>query len=191
MTLRCFMIVPIDRVQLISRRWSEAACKFQPKGYGHDASLFLGEGIRALNAEQVIVTGRDAISKGDQETFEWPTVCDCGYVFTDADELQIGEHRLYEGLNHARFTLARAPEGAMWHAPWLLCMGPRFNRAGDPKGPLFVRGPGRKDWNIDGPANNGEGWTRSGEPPLVTVNPSIQVPGYHGHLRDGVFSEPV
>jgi len=49
--------------------------------------------------------------------------------------------------------------------------------------------PTGEDWYVDGPAANGPGWTRTGEPPLVTVTPSIQTPNYHGFLTGGVLRE--
>ena len=45
------------------------------------------------------------------------------------------------------------------------------------------------EWCVDGPANNGPGWDRTGDPtavpPTVTATPSIQCRSYHGWLRDG------
>lgn len=43
---------------------------------------------------------------------------------------------------------------------------------------------------IDGVATNGSGgWTVTGEPPLITVEPSINVIGiWHGWLRNGVLT---
>jgi hypothetical protein len=46
-------------------------------------------------------------------------------------------------------------------------------------------------WDIDGPSSNGPGWSRSGEPPAVTVSPSILTPRYHGFLRNGVFTPDI
>lgn len=84
-----------------------------------------------------------------------------------------------------------APPGAMWDASWLtglsVCGARPF---GGPDGRTFiVRTPGG-DWVIDGPSfRDGEpvglGWTRTGEPPRITVTPSIVLPGYHAWLRDG------
>lgn len=54
--------------------------------------------------------------------------------------------------------------------------------------PICVLTPNGKEWCIDAKSSNGEGWQVIGEPPRITCSPSIQVPGYHGFLRDGVFS---
>lgn len=83
-------------------------------------------------------------------------------------------------------TIREAPAGAMWDAAWMHLKG-ADGRA------LMVRTPGGFDWFVDGPATNGPGWTRSGEPPNVTARPSIGVPdhrgafAYHGFLTDGVL----
>jgi hypothetical protein len=92
--------------------------------------------------------------------------------------------------------------GDMWLAPYLLeRQGSMFypaakyhqRNAGRP--PLVVRLPGPVDWGVDGPAWKGgqpygDGWDVSGDPPLVTVSPSINISGiYHGWLQNGVISD--
>jgi hypothetical protein len=54
---------------------------------------------------------------------------------------------------------------------------------------LIVRLPDRRDWIIDGPSSNGNGWTRTGLPEdgTLDVNPSILTPEYHGFLRNGAL----
>ena len=41
------------------------------------------------------------------------------------------------------------------------------------------------DWRSYDGNNYGRGWTRTGEPPNVTVTPSIVFDGWHGWVRDG------
>lgn len=60
--------------------------------------------------------------------------------------------------------------------------------------PLFVVLPGRHLFLVDGKCfKDGEkygGWAVTGEAPLITVHPSINIGGmYHGHLQNGVLSE--
>ena len=60
--------------------------------------------------------------------------------------------------------------------------------------PLFVVLPGRHLFLVDGKCfKDGEkygGWTVTGEAPLITVHPSINIGGmYHGWLQNGVLSE--
>lgn len=79
--------------------------------------------------------------------------------------------------------VVRAPAGAMW-----------ISKSG---AGLVVRTPGG-DWYVDGRARNGDGWTRTGEPPNITVVGSIlqerpnELAGtriYHGVLSGGVLQE--
>lgn len=54
-----------------------------------------------------------------------------------------------------------------------------------PIGGFFVDGP---FWNNNGPY--GDGWMVTGEAPLITMSPSINIVGhYHGWLQNGVISD--
>lgn len=60
--------------------------------------------------------------------------------------------------------------------------------------PLLVVVPGPTLFAIDGMCNNETGryggWTVTGEPPFITVSPSINIGGtYHGWLQNGVISD--
>lgn len=61
--------------------------------------------------------------------------------------------------------------------------------------PLLVWLPGRVLFSIDGKCFSGAqgyygGWTVSGAPPNITVQPSINIGGtYHGWLQNGVLSD--
>jgi hypothetical protein len=95
--------------------------------------------------------------------------------------------------------------GDMWFAPHLLTtphamFKPSPNYARDHAGkrlPLMVRLPGVSDFSIDGMAwkdgqTYGDGWTVTGEAPLITVTPSINIVGsYHGHLQNGIITDEV
>lgn len=67
----------------------------------------------------------------------------------------------------------------------------RANNSG--RRPLFVILPDRVPFCMDAKCFNGEfygGWTVTGEAPVMTVSPSINLGNtYHGWLRDGVISE--
>ena len=54
--------------------------------------------------------------------------------------------------------------------------------------PICVLCPNGSEWCVDAKSSNGDGWTVDGDPPRLTCSPSILVPGYHGFLRDGVFT---
>jgi hypothetical protein len=84
----------------------------------------------------------------------------------------------------------------MWDAYWLTGLDIGGVRPfGGPDGmTLILRTPGG-DWVIDGPSYRygevvGSGWKRKGEPPHLTVTPSIVMPGFHGMLTNG-FLVPV
>lgn len=89
-----------------------------------------------------------------------------------------------DGSPLSRWLLA---PGAMWWSK-----GPEGDPKCDGRLCLYVKTPGGW-WNIDGSAFDqckggyyGEGWKRTGEPPLITVTPSIHFPGsYHGVLEQG------
>lgn len=57
--------------------------------------------------------------------------------------------------------------------------------------PICVLTPNGKEWCVDACSSNGEGWQVTGEPPSITCEPSIQVTGYHGYLRNGEFTPPL
>lgn len=54
--------------------------------------------------------------------------------------------------------------------------------------PICVVCPNGETWEIDRWSSNGTGWTVTGELPNITCAPSIVVEGYHGFLRDGLFT---
>lgn len=59
--------------------------------------------------------------------------------------------------------------------------------------PLAVMLPSGDGFNIDTCCSRKEyGWTVTGEPPAITVQPSINAEGsYHGWLQNGVLSDDV
>jgi hypothetical protein len=100
--------------------------------------------------------------------------------------------------------------GDCWPAPWLVeghngtprsfFLSDAFLarwHAGDRRMPLVVRLPGGVgDFCVDGPEwRNGVrgtgGWNVTGTPPNITVQPSINGPGYHGWVTNGIISDDV
>lgn len=63
--------------------------------------------------------------------------------------------------------------------------------------PIAILLPGKLFFLIDGKCFNGErgyydGWIVTGDPPMLTVAPSINIVGhYHGFLQSGVLSDDV
>lgn len=101
--------------------------------------------------------------------------------------------------------------GDMWFAPYLLDreheeypgpekLSPRYWALPEPRRlPIVVRLPGPCDFAIDTLAwrhdgerfqHLGDGWTVTGEAPLLTMSPSINIGGaYHGYIQNGVVTE--
>lgn len=94
--------------------------------------------------------------------------------------------------------------GDMWLAPYLLDgkydnsifrPAAKYFQRNAGRQPLVVRLPGTVDWGVDGPPWKdgrpcGDGWDVSGEPPLITVAPSINILGcYHGGIKAGIISD--
>lgn len=58
----------------------------------------------------------------------------------------------------------------------------------DKRPPICVLCPNGVEWIVDAKSSNGEGWQVTGDVPRITCVPSIDVRGYHGFLRDGIFT---
>jgi hypothetical protein len=118
--------------------------------------------------------------------------------------------RLYPTRELARARNGVVPVGAMWwldpkttvdqwcewYAPAVAHRYLREHRR--VRRPLFVKLPDGSEFCLDlcsSPeiaAGGGEGWSVSGEPPKVTVTPSINIVGrYHGWITDGVITDDV
>lgn len=188
MSTPCFLIKPTGKKNVYYRRYHFAqgvsidcsVCADRP-GY-HNAMILVRE--ETCEADKIDLT----VSADMKRDARWPTKCDkCDYVFKHDDEWQVFVDAVYANDLGVEFSLRNPPPGAMWQAPWLPASR---NRAPDGI-PLIVVCPGGDQWNIDGPATNGPGWTRTGEPPNITASPSIQTSNYHGFLQNGVFGPDV
>lgn len=194
--IQCFMIEPTGRQRRSLRRFAsqrydsvvdgravylageEERVKCPGRFSYHNASVLLDE----VAADDSPIG--DTWSHDDPR---WPKACECGYVFADFDRWQLFRESLYRRPETDELVVLReAPVGAMWNATWFVDRG---HFVGPDGRSLVVMTPGG-EWNIDGPSNNGPGWTRSGEPPNVTASPSILIgTRYHGWLRNGWLEE--
>jgi hypothetical protein len=128
----------------------------------------------------------------------------CGrYEFTRANsDVALGhyEHVYVNPVTHImspHVRVAAAP-GAMWYCDWLLDDdgGPASFLSAEyrrdwlgKRPPIAVMLPGGSEWVVDQCATGQKtGWTVTGEAPMLTASPSIDAPGYHGWLRDGVLT---
>lgn len=191
MHIQCFMVEKTGLVDIRLRRYVSTpemtSCSVHPWGY-HNAIATVAVGVPAqLDADGIylwIDTPKDDPS--------WPKACVCGYEFRADDNwqtMQVEQFRrvdsgeVLEGPDH------NLPAGALWYAndKWpFYYPNPQDGKV------LACKTPGGV-WIIDGRANNGPkdaaGWSRTGEPPNVTVTPSIQAGWYHGWLRNGELVE--
>lgn len=186
--IKCFLLTPTDQARRTLRRfaWSTAGdCTGPLKGY-HNADVPLD--VVPYDPKQP--TG-DLWPHVDPR---WPTTCaSCSYEFTFVDEWQLSIHRLFQASDGSgRWTLRDAPVGAIWWADWLAGKFGSANHKARGNGQhLIVKTPDG-EWDVDAPATNGTGgggWDREGDPPIVTVRPSIQMRTYHGWLTNGLLVE--
>ena len=201
--VRCFLLAPTKLGVRSLRRYRSPSsprdtadsCEASGLGY-HNASAVISRRVR-------LRVSKDG-SYGDQGRKiprtdpRWPKKCPCGYRFKAKDEWQHCMNMLYRRAdNGGLVTLRDAPPGAMWNADWMVSSRKPDQPYVGPDGrSLCVRTPGG-DWMTDGPSyprGGGESqfpaWTRTGEPPNITVQPSISVGDperYHGFLTAGVL----
>ena len=120
-----------------------------------------------------------------------------GVIGETAFVLRDGRHLFFRELPvGAMFPI---PDGAdMTEWPWYLASDKRLSehyfKNNAHRRALFVVLPGRVLFVIDGQCQkDGQsygGWCVSGQAPLITVNPSINIHGaYHGFLQNGVISD--
>lgn len=173
----CFWLEPSGQVRICLRRYSRGrSC---PAGRDYcNAQLPL-----------TIVPEDDEQENGDlwpHDDPRWPQLCaECGHPFREHDHYQLRHVALFVDNRGAVMTLEEAPPGAMWNADW-------YADAREP-GPdgnfLTVRLPCGGDWFVDGAARGQpfhvKSWTREGDVPNVTVNPSVKSGGWRGFLVDG------
>lgn len=181
--IRCFLLEPTQMAEHSLRRFTFGSSQTCSGGiWGHDANAVLG--AIAFPGD----LNGDHTRSHPKDDPRWPTEClACGYRFTPEDEYQVSIHRYFRRSDNGDMALlSRPPIGAMWWADWLIGTGMAKN---SPDGRvLIVQTPGGQ-WCVDGDSTNGPGWSRIGEPPHVTVKPSILFDGYHGWLTDGWLIE--
>lgn len=156
----------------------------------HEARVFVDE------REYPIVDGVDASGIEIQKQLEgdprWPFCCAaCGKPFAEivGNHVDVLTYRVWRAADGREFSddLGGPPPGAMRHVWWYDTLTPDY---GGPDGKTYsVITPDGHDWIMDGPASNGGKWLRTGEPPVVTAEPSIQTPAWHGFLERGWLVE--
>lgn len=205
MAVKCFLVRETSRFRLSMRRYTHAeAC---PGKYGyHNAQSKVLETVEIQKSADGYYRVDAVEGQWASTDPRWPTACKCGYVFTERDSRQVFPDHVYVDDAGVEYSSRKLPPGAMRFVDY---MGESF------KGPdghaLQVICPDGHPWLIDGPASNctfpkdrgafgvaHRCWVRHGTAPLITVDKSgktcsagggsIQTTGYHGFLRDGVFT---
>lgn len=198
--IQTFWLEPTDQVAVGLRRYSTGKGYTCDEGH-HQALVYTGVEVR----------GDDNRPMLDHQDPWWPKTCaqSCGYEFTEDDQWQMWQLRLYRRTDTGELRVlhpnASAPEapsaepGACWDASWL-----PFSKGPDGMS-LMVRCPDGHDWLVDGRASNcglpndneHRCWVRHGDPRecRVTVDKngltcnagagSIATPNWHGFLRNG------
>lgn len=183
-----FIAAPTGRCRLALRRYRYDE---DHDGHLHDATVFIGEdepcGPRNPDGSRDQWVADERVGHDDPR---WPAACACGEPFRAADRWQVNELDWHEGTG-GRFAWGigswSGPPGAMIRAPW---------RDVDGRPPAWlVFLPNGTSWCTndravirDGGKRFGPYWDVTGEPPRITVAPSIDDRGtqpWHGWIRDG------
>ena len=103
----------------------------------------------------------------------------CWYMpwVSDPDEVTPGE--IEENLELYRQG-KRGPLSLHYWQDWALI-----------RPPICVVCPNGRHWMVDANSTNGNGWKVEGKIEKLTCSPSIVVPGYHGYLQNGEFTDDI
>jgi hypothetical protein len=205
-SIKCFVANPTTRVKRFLRRYEDGQCS--GKYSYHNVQKFLDEievpiPIETYEDDERMISGQPDYGLKS----EFPTLCECGFAFSESGAYQLTTERLYQNEETGEcYELAELPPGAIYLADWMLHSGSDVFRGPDGHS-LIVILPNRHPWTIDGPANNctmpgdttHKCWIRHGMVPLITVDKvghtcaagggSIQSGNYHGFLRNGYLEE--
>lgn len=187
------MLDPTDQIVVTLRRFAHtSACGRRGARYpGHYEHVYDYHDVEVEIAREVgtLESNLDGDHTGKgvpRDDPRWPTSCACGYIFAPGDLMQESRTRLYKRRDTGElYTIGDAPAGALYDRGDLYS-DPKYQRNG--AGASLVCKTPAGEWLIDGPANNGPGWTRTGAVPDISVTPSIAIGGgtpMHGWLRNG------
>lgn len=186
--VECFWVEPTGKAVRSLRRYRRGDEKCEQNRFGyHTTTVEIGEfDMRWAEDDGArFVAAIDCADyAGDPR---WPTQCECGYVYAEEDHWQADQEPIYEAADGRRAWTncahGRQPTpGAMFDTFWR----PELRKEDGLC--ISVICPDGMEWCIDAPATGGGFWTREGTPPALTVSPSIQTPGYHGHLQNGILT---
>lgn len=188
MGIPLYIVEPTGTCRLALRRFRH---RDDSEDHFHDVTVIINENARVTpdNPDGTKPVTDHRVRHDDPL---WPTRCDCGEPFTEADVRQVNELDWYEGNGH-RFAWGigswDGSPGAVMRTPW---------RDVDGRSPAWhVCLPNRTWWNTNDRASTGPGnelgpyWDVTGTPPGITVSPSIDDRSssrpWHGWIRSGVL----
>jgi hypothetical protein len=200
----CFWLEPTDRVRRYLRRHAGRDARLPDgrqctanKDGEHEAWAQIEDTEAVWSEPDGTVGTPKSVKTGDPAEFigdrRWPTSCECGYRFREDDERQVITALIYRRTDSGEeMTLREAPPGALWDAWWL--HGARTGTAeyGGPDGRVIMVKTPAGPWVVDGPPADRpeQKWTRTGEPPRITVRPSIRIGSpvrYCAFLTNGIL----
>ena len=174
----CFFCERVPRIRRYLRRFvmGDSQCPSHPSRGCHN-KVFLDD----IDYPDAVIR----VFEHPRDDPRWPKQCVCGHTFQASDYWQVFSDWLFKRVDTGEVLTTEAmPPGAIYRAHW-------HEDFSDWRGPdsfsLICRLPNGLDWFIDGPANNGPGWDRTGVVPRLTCSPSILAGDYHGYLTDGVL----
>ena len=148
MIIKTFWIEPLPLVALYLRRfcWSTNG-KCQGKYGYHNAKIYLKDVEAPLDRDR-------GPYQWPREDPLWPRACECGYVFSDADQWQVFDDRVYRRMDNGDdFPLRLAPPGSLYVADWYDYDAHSFMHGYDKLSVHCVK-PHGDTWCIDQRASN-------------------------------------
>jgi len=199
----CFWLEPTDRVKRHLRRHTghrerpeERQCSVAVQG-SHQAWARIEDADAVWCEPDETAGSRKSLKNDDVADFKgdkrWPIACLCGHKFRDDDEWQVVTDVIYRRADTGEeMTLRDAPPGALWDAWWLRGASVGRTEYGGPDGRVITVKTPAGAWVVDGPPIDqpARKWTRTGEPPKITVRPSIRIGSpvrYCAFLTHGVL----
>ena len=200
----CFWLEPTERIRRHLRRSAAhrapqaetGPCPLSEQGL-HQAWARIEDAEATWSAPDETVGGRKTLKTYDVADFigdkRWPKACPCGYKFRDDDDRQVVSDLIYRRADTGQeMTLRDAPPGALWDAWWLRGTPIGTTTYGGPDGRVITIKTPAGPWVVDGPPVDQpeQMWTRTGEPPKITVRPSIRIGSplrYCAFLTNGVL----
>lgn len=200
----CFWLEPTDRIRRHLRRYASyregsperRPCLVSEQGF-HQAWVRIEDAGAVWAEPDAIAGGRKSLKNHDVADFigdkRWPAACACGYKFVESDDRQVVSDLIYRRPDTGEeMTLRDAPVGALWDAWWLRGTRTGPTTYGGPDGRVITVKTPAGAWVVDGPPVDQpeQKWTRTGEPPKITVRPSIRIGSpvrYCAFLTNGVL----